>query len=101
MNSAAPSAPLKRAPAEESPAEEGPAHKSSSLLEDDESNVKVWSLKTENGEYVAIDFYKGLKEVAAKPASMVADVVAAAMKKNGVTHADNETVSTTEEQDDD
>merc|ERR1719375_1685363 len=73
----------------------------SSFLEGDESSVKVWSLKTDNGEYMAIDFYKGLKEVAAKPASMVSDVVSAAMKKYGVTHADNETVTTTEEQDDD
>merc|ERR550514_1505776 len=32
---------------------------------------------------------------------MVAEVVAAAMNKHGVTHSDNETVTTTEEQDDD
>merc|ERR1719443_273888 len=94
----------KKAPAEE-PTEEDPSlpdkKGQSSFLEGDESNVKVWSLKTDNGEYMAIDFYKGLKEVAAKPASMVSEVVSAAMKKYGVTHADNETVTTTEEQDDD
>jgi S1-C subfamily serine protease len=75
--------------------------KSSFLEGGKASDLKVWSLKTENGEYIAVDFFKGLKEVAAKPAAMVAEVVAEAMKEHGITHSDNETATSTEEQDDD
>merc|ERR1719235_2887955 len=64
-----------------------------SFLEDEEGShgMKVWSLKTETGEYMALDFNKALQEVAQKPESMIADVVASAMRKHGISHADNST----------
>jgi len=64
-----------------------------SFLEEEEGShgMKVWSLKTETGEYMALDFNKALREVAQKPESMIADVVASAMRKHGISHADNST----------
>merc|ERR1719327_1896667 len=57
-----------------------------SFLEEEEGShgMKVWSLKTETGEYMALDFNKALQEVAQKPGGMIADVVASAMRKHGI-----------------
>jgi S1-C subfamily serine protease len=78
--------------------DEGEAKKSSFL---EHENLKVWSVKTENGEYMAIDFEKGLKEVASKPMSMVTDVVSTQMKKYEITHQDNQTETSNHEETED